>query len=118
MIDKEELISIIVPVYNVKPFLLHCLETIVSQSYHNLEIILVDDGSTDGSGEICDSFAETDKKLIYIGNWDRSEYGKELKSKESLFSRIKRVLPDYFYRLRNFKRPILFEYPMTDSPWK
>ncbi len=46
-----------------------------------------------------------------------AEYGKELKSKESLFSSIKRVLPDYFYRLRNFKRPILFEYPMTDSPW-
>ena len=41
VINEGELISIIVPVYNVKPYLSHCLETIVSQSYHNLEIILV-----------------------------------------------------------------------------
>ena len=83
MIAKEELISIIVPVYNVKPFLLHCLETIVSQSYHNLEIILVDDGSTDGSGEICDSFAETDKRCVLIqqenqGLWAARNAGQKI----------------------------------------
>lgn len=48
---NNELISIIVPVYNVKPYLERCISSIVNQTYNNLEIILVDDGSTDGSRE-------------------------------------------------------------------
>ena len=62
----EELISIIVPVYNVAGYLPRCLETIAAQTYHHLEIILVDDGSTDCSGKICDEFAKTDKRAIVV----------------------------------------------------
>lgn len=57
------LIGVIVPVYNVKPFLRECLDSIVLQEYRNLEIILVDDGSTDGCGSICDAYSETDSRV-------------------------------------------------------
>lgn len=60
------LISIIVPVYNVEKYLPRCLETIAMQTYENIEIILVDDGSTDGSGKICNSFAELDNRAKVI----------------------------------------------------
>ena len=54
------LISIIVPVYNVKDYVEKCLDSICGQTYKNLEIVVVDDGSTDGSGEICDTYAQKD----------------------------------------------------------
>ena len=59
-------ISVIVPIYNVKPFLNRCIESILAQSYHNIEIILVDDGSKDGSSEICDAFKFKDSRIIVI----------------------------------------------------
>jgi glycosyltransferase EpsJ len=55
---KSELISIIVPVYNVEKYLERCINSLVNQTYSNLEIILVDDGSTDQSGKMCDTYAE------------------------------------------------------------
>lgn len=64
--NKQELISIIIPVYNIETYLPRCLETVAAQSYQDLEIILIDDGSTDHSGEICDAFVETDKRAIVI----------------------------------------------------
>ncbi|MBP5423127.1 MAG: glycosyltransferase family 2 protein [Paludibacteraceae bacterium] len=64
--DKQELISIIIPVYNIEAYLPKCLETIAAQTYHHLEIILVDDGSTDSSGYICDTFVEEDSRAIVI----------------------------------------------------
>ena len=58
------LISIIVPVYNVEKYLEECLNSIISQTYTNLEIILVDDGSTDGSSYICDKYSAMDPRII------------------------------------------------------
>jgi len=57
------LITVIIPVYNVKEYLQRCVSSVTAQTYQNLEIILVDDGSTDGSGKLCDRFAEQDPRI-------------------------------------------------------
>lgn len=62
----EPLVSVIIPVYNVEEYLEECLNSVVEQTYHNLEIILVDDGSPDRCGEICDKYAEKDERIIVI----------------------------------------------------
>ncbi len=64
--NKNVLISIIVPIYNVRDYLGRCIESILRQTYRNLEIILVDDGSTDGSGQICDEYAQKDSRIVVI----------------------------------------------------
>lgn len=61
-----DLISIIVPVYNVEKYLNKCIESIICQTYTNLQIILVDDGSTDESGKICDEYAKKDERIQVI----------------------------------------------------
>lgn len=61
-----ELISVIVPVYNVEAYVAKCIESIQNQSYQHLEIILVDDGSTDDSGDICDQYAAYDDRIKVI----------------------------------------------------
>ncbi|MCQ2485566.1 MAG: glycosyltransferase [Clostridia bacterium] len=63
--DKP-LISVIVPVYNVEKYLKCCIESILNQSYKNIEVILVDDGSTDSSPQICDYYKEKDDRVIVI----------------------------------------------------
>lgn len=67
---KTPLISIIVPVYNVAPYLPKCLNSLTTQTYKNLEIILIDDGSTDDSGKLCDDYAAEHKgvKVIHQKN--------------------------------------------------
>lgn len=63
---ENSLISVIVPIYNVEKYLCACLNSILEQSYQNMEIILVDDGSTDGSAAICDRYAQQDKRIKVI----------------------------------------------------
>ena len=63
---ENELISVLVPLYNVAPYLSTCIDSIINQTYSNLEILLVDDGSTDESGSICDSYAAKDKRIRVI----------------------------------------------------
>ena len=57
------MISIIVPVYNVEDYIEDCVNSIVNQTYNNIEILLVDDGSTDSSGKICDCLADRDPRI-------------------------------------------------------
>lgn len=61
-------VSIIIPVYNVEEYLDKCVESVVNQSFRDIEVILVDDGSTDTSGSICDSWAEKDDRVKVIHN--------------------------------------------------
>ena len=63
---KEKLLSVIVPVYNVEAYLLECVDALLKQSYFNTEILLIDDGSVDKSGEICDACALKDKRIKVI----------------------------------------------------
>ena len=62
----QALISVIVPVYNVASYLRQCVDSILSQSYTNLEVLLIDDGSTDESGAICDEYAQRDSRVKVI----------------------------------------------------
>lgn len=64
--DEQPLISIIVPVYNVAEYLPECVNSIINQTYKNLEIILVDDGSTDACPDICDGYAKRDSRIRVI----------------------------------------------------
>lgn len=64
--QDEYLISVIVPVYNVERYLNKCIESIIHQEYKNLQIILVNDGSIDHSGEICDKYAQSDKRIEVV----------------------------------------------------
>ena len=61
-----EKITVIVPVYNVEHYLSKCLDSILKQTYQNLEIIVVNDGSTDNSGGICQEYAQKDNRIVYI----------------------------------------------------
>lgn len=64
--DKEKLVSIIIPVYNTKDYLESCIESVLNQTYKNLEVILIDDGSTDGSEKICDLYAKEDARIKVV----------------------------------------------------
>ena len=66
MHTPDPMISVIVPVYNVSKYLDRCMQSLVDQTYRNLEIILVDDGSTDNSGVLCDLWAEKDSRIRVI----------------------------------------------------
>lgn len=66
MVKHKDLVSVIIPIYNVEQFFSRCIESVISQTYKNLEIILVDDGSTDHCGIIADKYAEKDDRIKVI----------------------------------------------------
>lgn len=63
---RNSLISVIIPVYNVEQYLCACVDSVLNQTYRNLEIILIDDGSSDGSAQIADRYAETDSRVYVV----------------------------------------------------
>lgn len=69
--ENNVLVSVIIPVYNVRPYIEEALDSILYQTYGNLEIILIDDGPTDGSGEICDEYAGKDRRVVVVHQENR-----------------------------------------------
>lgn len=63
---KNNLISIVVPIYNVEKYIPECVDSIIAQTYENIEIILVNDGSTDNSGSVCEEYAKKDARIKVI----------------------------------------------------
>ena len=63
---ENEKVSIIIPVYKVEAYIRECLDSVIRQTYKNLEIILVDDGSPDQCGQICDEYAQEDSRIQVI----------------------------------------------------
>lgn len=71
MVTGNPLVSVVIPVYNASRYLRESVDSVISQTYQNLEIIIVDDGSTDDSGSICDKYAENDSRIIVIHSENR-----------------------------------------------
>jgi glycosyltransferase involved in cell wall biosynthesis len=65
-VENQPLVSVIIPVYNVEEYLCECIDSVINQKYKNLQIILVDDGSTDSSGKICDDYAKKDGRVCVV----------------------------------------------------
>ncbi|HEA7246205.1 TPA: glycosyltransferase family 2 protein, partial [Campylobacter jejuni] len=66
MVMQQPLVSVIIPIYNVEKYLRECLDSVVNQTLREIEIILINDGSTDNCGKICDEYAAKDKRIIVI----------------------------------------------------
>ena len=71
---EEDLISILVPVYNIHEYIGECIETLINQTYKNIDIILVDNGSDDGSYEICQEYANKDSRIRLFRAGVRQQY--------------------------------------------
>lgn len=74
-VERNGLVSVVIPVYNIAPYLPACLDSVLAQRYQKLEIILVDDGSTDGSGDICEAYARKDGRIKVIHQENRGLSG-------------------------------------------
>jgi len=66
MTGESPLISVVIPIYGVAPYLRRCIDSVLHQSYRNIEVVLVDDGSPDASGAICDAYREQDSRVVVI----------------------------------------------------
>ena len=62
---KPPMVSVVVPIYNVDKYVLKCMESLSRQTYKNIEVILVDDGSTDNSGKIAEKYCNRDRRFSY-----------------------------------------------------
>ncbi len=87
--ESNLLVSVIIPVFNVRPYLNEALDSVINQTYANLEILIIDDGSTDGSAEICDEYANTDTRIAVLHQDNRGlsaarNIGLELMSGEAV----------------------------------
>ena len=81
--------SVIIPVYNVEKYLIQCVDSVLGQSYQNVEVILVDDGSTDSSGKLCDDISLLDifRYLRYLNNDVRiSKYWRYIRISEMIMN--------------------------------
>ena len=65
------MLSIIVPIYNVEKYLCKCIDSVIAQTYQEWELLLIDDGSTDNSGNICDEYAKKDSRIRTFHNKNR-----------------------------------------------
>lgn len=74
MVVKKGLVTLVISVYNIEQFLPKCLESVAAQTYRNLEVILIDDGSTDGTGVVCDAFAAGDSRVRVIHQEHRGQW--------------------------------------------
>lgn len=105
------LVSIIVPVYNVQKYIRRCLDSIINQTYKTLEIILIDDGSTDDSGKICDEYAKKDNRIIVKHNTNRGvSYARNYGIKLANGQYLSFIDPDDYVDLdyiENLLRPML-----------
>ena len=105
---SEPLISVIVPVYNVEKYIAACVDSILAQTYTNLEILLVDDGSTDSSGALCDEYARRDVRVRVIHQ--ESCYGTQTDKHNSVNS-------EKIYRTEEGLRQLLYQRGMITSAW-
>lgn len=106
---KKTLISVVVPIYKVESYLRRCIDSILSQTYRNFELILVEDGSPDCSGKICDDYANKDKRIKVIhkkngGLSDARNYGTQIATGDYItyIDSDDWVAPDYLEVLFNF----------------
>lgn len=74
-LDAKETVSICVPIYNTEKYLVRCIDSLITQTYNNLEIVLVDDGSTDNCGLICDEYAKQDPRVKVFHQGNKGEAG-------------------------------------------
>lgn len=103
------ILSVIVPVYNTKKYLRECIDSILAQTYKNYEIILVDDGSTDGSAEICDEYADKHDVISVI---HKENCGKLLNTRKIGFFAAKGKYVSYIDS-DDYIEPEMYEYIMT-----
>lgn len=73
MLREGKIVSLVVPVYNTEGYLERCIGSLVNQTYRNIEIILVNDGSDDSSGQICQKWAEADDRIVYLEQENRGQ---------------------------------------------
>lgn len=115
MKSEQYLVSIIVPVYNIEKYVSACIESLVNQTYKNLQIILVDDGATDNSGKICDEWANKHPKIEVVhklngGLSDARNAGIDNAKGRYIFfvDGDDYVLPDYIEKIMNCDPEIPF----------